>query len=121
MTANGKIILDIINQSNNHLTAEEIYNEVKLLGKRMSIATVYNNLNSLYEAGEIRKLSLEDKTEHYDKLLRHDHLVCKGCGKITDLMFDDMTKLFEKNAGVKLETYDLKLIYICKECKKLKK
>ncbi|MGN0538025.1 MAG: Fur family transcriptional regulator [Acutalibacteraceae bacterium] len=117
MTPSGKIILDMVNGSSQHLTAEAIYQMLQTNEKKMSLATVYNNLNSLCEEGFIKRLSIEGKPDYYDKVTRHDHLICKKCGKIFDLTLDDMTKDFEKKIGVSLESYDLKLYYICEDCK----
>ncbi|MCD7819589.1 MAG: transcriptional repressor [Lachnospiraceae bacterium] len=119
MTENGKTILDIIEKAGNHPTAEDIYQQVREKGKKMSMATVYNNLNSLVSEGLIRRVMTDGKSEHYDKTMRHDHLICDVCGKISDLMLDDLTVLLERQSGVRLKAYDLKLIYICEQCRKL--
>ncbi|MCD8022088.1 MAG: transcriptional repressor [Lachnospiraceae bacterium] len=118
MSENGKIILDIVQKADDHPTAEDIYQKVRSEGKKMSMATVYNNLNSLVAEGRIRRLTFDGKSEHYDRMARHDHLVCSGCGKIRDLMLDDMTDRLEHASGVRLKTYDLKLIYVCERCQK---
>ncbi len=117
MTANGKIILDIVNQSQEHLTAEQIYLKVLADGRKMSMATVYNNLNALCKAGAIRRISMESQPEHYDRVARHDHLICSECGKISDLMLSDITEELEKMSGITIGSYDLKLFYLCDECK----
>jgi len=117
MSENGKIILDIVSNANNHPTAEDIYQQVHAEGKKMSMATVYNNLNMLANEGLIRRLTVDGKSEHYDNTTRHDHLVCGVCGKISDLMLDDMSAQLERACGIKLKSYDLKLIYVCEQCR----
>ena len=59
MTRNGEQILDIINRSTDHLTAEQIFFQMKQIAPKIVLATVYNNLNMLYEQGVIRKVSVE--------------------------------------------------------------
>ncbi len=118
MSANKDMILKIVLRVDSHPTAEDIYGIIRKHGRKISMATVYNNLNSLAEEGLIRRVSFDGKSEHYDKAVRHDHLVCSECGKITDLMLEDMTGALERDSGVKLESYDLKLFYICDECRK---
>ncbi|MCD7884336.1 MAG: transcriptional repressor [Lachnospiraceae bacterium] len=117
MSENRKIILDIVSNANNHPTAEEIYQQIRAAGKRMSLATVYNNLNTLADEGLIRRLSFDGKSVHFDKIRRHDHMVCSVCGRISDLMLEDMTGLLEQAAGVHLQSYDLKLICVCDQCR----
>lgn len=59
MTKNAKYILEIINNSSSHLTAEQIFLLMKEKNKTVVQATVYNNLSSLYRNGLIRKISVE--------------------------------------------------------------
>ncbi len=117
MTQNGKKVLEIINNSSEHLTAEQIYQRLQAMSSRMALATVYNNLNSLYEEGLIRKVSLQGEPDRYDRLLRHDHLICRKCGKIADIYLDDISDRIEKTAGFKIDSYDLKIFYLCDECR----
>ncbi len=117
MTKNAQLILEIINMSTEHLTAEEIYNKLLNSNKKMSMATVYNSLNSLSAAGLVRKIPMGN-FERYDKTIRHDHLICKNCGMIQDANLQDLTDEFSKNTGFKIEGYDLKLFHLCDNCKK---
>ena len=84
----------------------------------MSLATVYNNLNRLWEENRIRKVSMEGMPDRYDRIQRHDHLVCKKCGKLLDIDLGDLTMQLEKKAGIPILSYDLKLLYLCEECRK---
>lgn len=83
----------------------------------MVLATVYNNLNSLYQQGKIRKISVEGYPDRYDKTVRHDHLVCRRCGKLSDVYLSDITAQLEKQVGFSIDGYDLKLQYLCPECR----
>lgn len=118
-TDNAKKIQEIINGSNEHLTAEEIFLEFKRQGQKISLATVYNNLNTLYEQGLIQKVSIAGYPDRYDKTVRHDHLVCKECGRLSDVILEDLTERLKKQIDVEIITYDLKICYICSECKKI--
>lgn len=118
MTKNAGYILDIINGSDEHLTAEQIYLRLKVKNEKAVLATVYNNLSSLYEQGLIRKVSVEGCPDRYDKVKRHDHLVCKQCGKLSDIALEDLTERLQKQIGIHMISYDLKINYICAECLK---
>ena len=82
------------------------------------LATVYNNLNRLWQDDLIRKVSVEGMPDRYDRIQRHDHLVCRRCGKLSDIDLGDLTAELEKKAGISILSYDLKLNYLCEECRK---
>ena len=116
MTKNARYILEIINNSTEHLTTEQIYLRLREKNAKAVLATVYNNLSSLYEQGLIRKVCVEGCPDRYDKTVRHDHLVCKKCGKLSDITLEDPTERLQKQIGVPMISYDLKINYICTEC-----
>lgn len=118
MTRNGKLILDIINRSHEHLTAEQVYLQLKAESPKTVLATVYNNLNALYEEGLIRKVSIEGCSDRYDRATKHDHLVCKICGQLSDVTLNDLTESLTAQLGEPILSYDLKVNYICRQCRK---
>lgn len=111
-------ILEIVNRENEHLTAEEIFMELKQTEPKVVLATIYNNLKSLTGKGGIRKISVAGMADRYDNVKRHDHLICKKCGNLKDYNFRDMTETFEEEIGTSIEGYELQILYICPECKK---
>ena len=117
MTVNAKRILDIVNASTAHPTAEDIYRELIARGEKMSLATVYNSLSRLYEKGQVRKIPMDGAPDRYDKTKRHDHLVCEKCGAISDAMLEDFRDVFAKSLGVAVDFYDLKLFRLCDKCR----
>lgn len=116
MTKYAKKIHEIVASSYDHMTAEQIFKALKQTYPNVALATVYNNLNKLWAAGMIRKVSQEGMSDRYDRLDRHDHLVCRRCGKLMDISLADLTEQLQKQMGVPILGYDLKLIYICGEC-----
>jgi len=117
MTKNSKIILEIIESVTCHPTAEEVYRLAMERGNRMSMATVYNNLGTLCKEGFVRRLTNPDQPDRFDKLLRHDHLVCSKCGKISDVFLKDLTEQLKKEAGNDFISYDLTMFYECEDCR----
>lgn len=116
MNKNAQLILEIIQSSDEHMTAEQIYKKLTADSPRMSLATVYNNLAQLYESGQIRKVSSEGYPDRYDKTVRHDHLICRKCGKLTDILLKDLTDLLQSQIDEELLSYDLKISHLCPSC-----
>lgn len=118
MTKYRKKILEIVNSSRNHMTTEEIYGRLRQTYPTVVLATVYNNLNRLWQEGLLRKVSVEGMPDRYDRIQRHDHLVCKQCGSLLDIDLGDLTEQLEQRAGISIVSYDLKLNYVCDACRK---
>ena len=118
MSKYEKKILELVESSYSHMTAEQVFYTLRQTYPTVVLATVYNNLNRLLAAGHIRKISVEGMPDRYDRIQRHDHLVCKGCGKLADVDLGDMTCQLEVKAGLSILSYDLKLVYLCEECQK---
>ena len=93
-TKQKKAILDIINNSNNHLDAYQIYDEAKKQISNISLGTVYRNLGGLENDNLIISLMVNG-IKHYDKVIPHYHFICKKCSKIVDV-FDVKFPKIEK-------------------------
>ena len=117
VTEYAKIILEIVTTSHSHMTAEQIFETLRRTNPRVVLATVYNNLNRLWAAGRIRKISVEGMPDRYDRVERHDHLVCKGCSRLLDVDLGDLTEQLEQKVGRPILAYDLKLMYLCETCR----
>lgn len=118
MTTYEREIYHIIISSEEHLTVEQIYAEMKHKYPKIVLATIYNNVNKLWKAGMIRKISVENMPDRYDRLTRHDHLVCQKCGKLADFTFEDLTASLRRQLGEDFFSYDLKVFYLCPDCRK---
>lgn len=85
-TSQRQAVVDVLWGSTDHLTAEEVYQEVKSKHARMSRATVYNTMEALVAMGQIETIHASSGTRRFDpNPIPHHHLVCRGCGKIYDL------------------------------------
>ena len=117
MTKYASKILEIVGRSREHLTAEQVFEQLRETYPNVVLATVYNNLNRLWEAGLIRKVLVEGSPDRYDRLERHDHLVCRRCGALRDLQLGDLTGRLRRESGIDILGYDLKLLYLCDRCR----
>lgn len=117
MTTYENEIYHIISGSAKHLTVEQIYTEVKNKYPKIVLATVYNNVNRLWKAGLIHKVTVENMPDRYDRVVKHDHLVCRKCGRLTDISFEDLTASLRRQLGEDFLSYDLKVFYLCPACR----
>lgn len=112
-------ILDLINGSMKHMTAEEILLLAKKKKINISVASTYRVLGNLVEKGLIKKISIKGQVDVYDKtMMQHEHLVCDKCGCISDITIKDFKKKLEKETGVSINDYELSIHYVCDKCKK---
>lgn len=110
-------IVEIVLNSREHLTAEQVFLEMKKTYPKVVLATIYNNLNMLVSEGKLRRISIEGSPDRYDRTTRHDHMICMECGALSDITIQDMTQMIEQQTGGKILSYDLKINYICSKCK----
>lgn len=104
-----------------HPTAEEVYLAVKGQGSRLSLATVYNALEALVEAGLASKLAFGDGSARYDiRTDQHDHIHCLGCGMLRDLppllRRESLREVPEQDFEV--IGYRLELVGYCAACRR---
>lgn len=121
MTRYANKILNLIELSCDHPTAEQIFLELKKTEPKIVIASVYNNLKMLTEKGLVRKVSLDGQADRYDKIKKHDHIVCRICGKLADFGFADLTENLTEQLHSEVFKYDLNVFYECPECRNKEK
>ena len=117
LTKYGEQILTIVMRKGEHPTAEQVFMEMKVNNPKIAQGTVYNNLNALVDEGRIIRISEPGFPDRFDNTTRHDHMVCIKCGRLADVKLPDFTEEIERNSGEKIISYDLRIRYICPECR----
>lgn len=125
MTNQREIILRELRKSKRHLSADELYDIVKKVMPRISLATVYRNLEILSEAGLIGKLEISGRQKRFDSdVSDHDHIYCVVCHKVDNLDIerkDVDSEQLGAAAGYTITGYRVEIIGICPECQKKEK
>lgn len=120
MTQKRAAILEILRASEGHLTADEIYVRAKQRYPGMVLATVYNNLHALEEAGLILHIKTSEGADYYDKTPHpHAHARCAECGRIFDVEVGDLDAYLRKHADAPVLSYELIVHSVCPKCRKL--
>ena len=121
MTKQKALLLSIFRSElckGEHRTADEILLFARERMPGISRATVYNNLKDLENEGLIRKISGENGADMYDSAFElHGHMICKMCKSVSDIDVPNLLDKMKELSGVDVESYELKLRYVCDECK----
>ena len=120
LTKQRKAVLQVIRESEGHLTANEVFDNARRILPSISFATVYNSLNFLSKEGLIGEIRFGTNAKLYDrKLTKHDHAICNDCGKLVDLEIPLPDSLLEKAAEkskFQAESIELTLRGLCPDC-----
>lgn len=117
MTKHCELILCIIKESHEHLTAEDIYFIAKSKTNKIALATIYNNLIKLCDEGIIKKISNPFGNDFYEgNLIPHAHIICSKCRKIEDISSKEIDQYIDSLKGYHITSYDLIIHHICSKC-----
>ncbi|MGI9107436.1 MAG: Fur family transcriptional regulator [Pyrinomonadaceae bacterium] len=122
LTPQRAAVFDYLSGVEHHPTTEEVFLAVKPKLPRISLATVYKNLEALVKCGAVSKLTYGDAAARYDiRTDHHYHTRCLGCGKIWDLDVQEGSQLLAQvkpQAGFEVKDYRLELVGYCRECRR---
>jgi Fe2+ or Zn2+ uptake regulation protein len=113
-------ILEYVSRSEEHPTAAQVYSEVRKVLPRIGFATVYRNLRVLSEEGQLQELRLGDVTQYDRRTDRHDHVVCRLCGRLADAtaaLAPGTLAAAADQTGYQIESHHIELIGLCPTCR----
>lgn len=122
MTRQRRVILDELRKVTSHPTADELYRKVRRRLPRISLGTVYRNLEVLSGSGSILKLDLAGRQRRFDgDLSPHYHVRCVQCGRVEDVVAAPQTGLENSPTdakGYRIIGHRLEFTGICPRCQK---
>ncbi len=127
-----RVILEVLGNTVEHLSAEEIYMRVYKKHPNIGLTTVYRNLYTLERMGIVTKFHFGDGCHRYElieghkKPDHHHHLVCTGCKRIID--YDDfmdeeieyikkVEKALSRKHSFDITDHVIQFYGLCKKCK----
>ncbi len=114
------MILEEVRKSKSHPTADDVYRLVRRRLPRISLGTVYRNLDVLARHGLIQSLGDVGPRRRYDGTVEeHCHVRCVSCGRVDDVD-GEMPGVLEDwardAAGYEVQSCRLSLAGLCPEC-----
>ena len=101
MTRQRKILLDLIDQSGEHLDAEQLFQLAKQKDSKLNRVTVYRTLKLLKAGGLVDELDLmhhRGDQHYYETRMKqeHAHVICLRCGRIEEFIGEPLAKMREQ-------------------------
>jgi Fur family ferric uptake transcriptional regulator len=120
MTPSRRAILEEVRRAATHPTADEVYREVRKTLPRVSLGTVYRNLEILARHGLIRVVDDTGDRRRYDGTLEdHCHVQCRSCGRIEDVRIDAwprLERLVDGECEFEIDGCRVRFVGVCPEC-----
>ena len=109
-TQRNLVVKQLLNGKDKHFTAEDLYDEMKLKKKNVSLATIYNTLHSFVEKKILKLIAIkEGKTIFCTNMKNHYHFFNPKTGKLTDIPFQkiQIKKLPKPPKGTKIDNIEI--------------
>ena len=126
LTPQRRATLDVIlNNEGKHMSAEEVYLEVKKQCPEIGLATVYRTMLLLEEMDILLKHNFDDgrnryELNHSDEDHNHHHLICQKCGTVLEVEEDLLESLesnIEKKYQFKVIDHNVRFVGYCNDCR----
>jgi len=122
LTPQRREVYNVLLEDRNHPTATEVVIKAKKRVPTISLATVYNCLETLVECGLAKQVNVErEATRYCPNLSEHGHFVCNSCGIVSDIpttKSGSLTQFLKVPSGFIINHSEITLRGTCPACKK---
>ncbi len=120
LTPQRREVYEVLLSHRTHPTATEVFIHAKKHRATISLATVYNCLETLVECGLVKQVNMErEATRYCANLEEHSHFLCEKCGKVFDIPLVTGRKpgdLCQLPRGFQVRSWEITLRGVCPEC-----
>jgi Fur family ferric uptake transcriptional regulator len=122
-TRQGDAIRHAVLASDNFRSAQDIHAELRASGDAVGLTTVYRHLALLTEEGELDALQTAEGELVYRRCRstgHHHHVVCRVCGRGTEVELPDLERWAEATAaelGYSDVTHTVEIFGVCADCR----
>jgi len=125
LTPQRRLVYDILTGEQNHPTATEVFMRAKATMPNISLATVYNCLETLVDCNLVRQVNIDrEPTRYCANLTPHGHFICSSCGKVLDVRLenvDRVARMWKLPPGCTIESVEINMRGVCPECNALRR
>jgi Fur family peroxide stress response transcriptional regulator len=122
LTPQRREVYNVLLADRDHPTATEVFLRAKKRVPTISLATVYNCLETLVECGLAKQVNVErEATRYCPNLSEHGHFVCNSCGIVSDIPVTkggSLTQFLKVPSGFIINHSEITLRGTCPACKK---
>lgn len=124
LTNQRRMILSAFYEAQGHLSAEELYQQLRSVDASLGQATVYRTLKLMKDAGLAREHRFGDDVTRFEPRLgdgHHDHLICDECGAtvpVFNAQIEALQAQLANEHGYKPTSHRMYLYGICPDCQK---
>ncbi|MFW6035110.1 MAG: Fur family transcriptional regulator [Halothermotrichaceae bacterium] len=122
MTKQRKLILETLQSTDTHPTADWVYEKVKKEIPNISLGTVYRNLNLLADMGKIMVLNYGSSYSRFDgNPDNHYHFTCEKCEKVFDIdipLDEELDKQVTEKTPYYVTKHRTEFYGLCPDCQK---
>ena len=123
VTQQREAVAEVVFSSDDHLSVDEIEQELREAGERIGKATIYRTLDLLVKSKLVEEHDFGEGFKRYEHRLSrqpvHEHLICQECNKVVEFRSEEMRAVEERVAaehGFYLTRHKLEIYGICREC-----
>jgi Fur family ferric uptake transcriptional regulator len=133
LTAARQAIINVLEATEEHVSAEDIYMAVHAQYPAIGLTTIYRTLEMLQQTGIVSKFEFGhgrakfELSEKYGSKKHHHHLICRRCRKIidyTDFIHEEIDFIQKTEQGLRkkynfdINSHEISFYGICEACKK---
>jgi Fur family peroxide stress response transcriptional regulator len=122
LTRQRKHVYEVLLGRQDHPTAMEVFLRAKPEMESLSLATVYNVLETLADRGLVRKVHLDSGSTRYcANNSKHGHFTCTQSGGVMDVPLlpgAELEKLHQLPRGYAVTQQEVSLRGLCADCRK---
>ncbi|HEX75985.1 MAG TPA: transcriptional repressor [Dehalococcoidia bacterium] len=125
VTTQRTLLLDLLHRGGGHLDADELYRRARQKQPRISLSTVYRNLQLFKKLGLIEEHHFAEEHHYYETkpTTEHQHLLCLGCGKIVEFACP-LSQQFKEGIGreydFEITEVEVRMTGLCSNCRQRK-
>jgi Fe2+ or Zn2+ uptake regulation protein len=124
MTKQRREVYEVLMEERDHPTATEVFMRAKERMPSISLATVYNCLETMNQCGLVKKVNLDRSPSRYcANLKEHGHFYCESCGHVEDISLkpqaeaqSGFSRMWKLPKGAVVDHFEVAIRGTCPAC-----